>query len=151
VFTTTSISADGAFSFPHVPPGNWGLVVAAPDSRPEPLPVEVPAGGEGADVMVPEIRVQTALGTATLHVTDASGASVPGARVEVAVTLNASARAVTDASGLASVVTLPQGETPLEVNAPGYATHRELWDGRRVVVLTPAEGHAASSPSTRPQ
>jgi Carboxypeptidase regulatory-like domain len=149
VFTTTSISADGAFSFPHVPSGNWGLVVAAPDSRPDPVPVEV--ADAGGDVMVRDLPVRTALTTATLHVTDASGASVPGARVEVAINLNASARAVTDASGQANVIVLPQGETPLEVNAPGFATHRELWDGRRVVVLSPAEGNAASAPATRPQ
>src|SRR5262249_35827282 len=117
-FTSTSLAADGAFTFPHVPAGRWTIVAAAPDATPEPgAGIEVPEGGASADPRLAAVPVRTALAAAPLRVVDASGAPVAEARVEVVLSPNASLGAVTDASGVANVVAPPQGEVPVVIEA----------------------------------
>ena len=70
-------------------------------------------------------QAQTARGTISGFVYDASGAVIPGVTVLATnVDTNAREAAITGAAGEYSLASIPAGHYTLEVNSPGFKTHR---------------------------
>ncbi|MGC2404557.1 MAG: TonB-dependent receptor [Acidobacteriaceae bacterium] len=85
------------------------------------------------------LRAQTAAGTITGTVTDASGAVIPGAKVTIENPVSGLSRKITtDAAGQYRFGNLPFNSYHMVVNAPGFAVFATDVPVRSAVIVTPS-------------